>query len=167
MKSTIKLALGTSLVLMLAVGCQKNKSVNVSSSNQNNLTELDNSDKMASKTDSLAERKPNACYDATHGNWCNRRVACNCVRLKEIIIKYMDLVHVSTSGDPVAVANLFTSSDMAALVNELDPSYVALLQSGTYYISIGNQDAQTILFLAGPTYPVTNTNFTFAFEFDK
>jgi hypothetical protein len=89
----------------------------------------------------------------------------NCCVLDEVVIKSGPkgkLQQAAVSGS-VAVAALFSSPDMADIVNSLHPVLAAKLQSGTYSIEMGYDDGTTFNFIAGQG-DVSESNFEFAVQ---
>lgn len=81
-------------------------------------------------------------------------------RLYFIMVKY----RYYRSG---TVGQTFSSDDFSDLLDYLETGLKTKLQSGDYYISLNCEKSNIINFIAGTNWPLDDSNFEFAIEFEK
>lgn len=161
MKKTIKLAGVAMAFIALSTSCEKKKMEVVPSTSNATVTE-NVITPSAQRSDSR-----NAVYASS--GWCHTTNIVNCTILPEIVVTpTARLIQLTNERDPAVVGRAFSTE--TALISYLDSftnADATDLQSGRFVIGLSIQDDRTIAILAGTTYPVTSSNFSFAFQSTK
>lgn len=127
-------------------------------------------------TNEKKDPKPPAGKNATmkKGGWCDARETTNCTLMnkgtREAPRKYdelVDMLKLAPANGNHYVSDLFNSSDFSEIAEQLDSVDLVKLQSDTYYLNINYEADDVIVFMAGPTNPVSMDNMDFGFQLPK
>lgn len=107
-------------------------------------------------------------------NRCDAKVTTNCTLMnkgtREAPRKYdelVDMLKLAPANGNHYVSDLFNSDDFSEIAEQLDSVDLVKLQSDTYYLNINYEADDVIVFMAGPTNPVSMDNMDFGFQLPK
>ncbi|MES2381696.1 MAG: hypothetical protein V4538_11685 [Bacteroidota bacterium] len=107
-------------------------------------------------------------------NKCDATVTTNCTLMnkgtREAPRKYdelVDMLKLAPANGNHYVSDLFNSSDFEEISEQLDSIDLVKLQSDTYYLNINYEADDVVVFMAGPTNPVSTENMDFGFQLPK
>ncbi len=162
-----KLLLSACVIGLLS--CSKKDNALVSSASPTN----DGSVSASSLNGSTAKEgdpviKVNGYYDV-FSHWCAAHTAYNCIILPEVIINGTARLMMTNTvkNNSSIVASTFKRPELQDIANHLPKEYRDKLRSGNYYVSQSFENSSCLCYIAGTTYPVTDSNMEFAFQVNK